>query len=82
VKICPLGKAHVYRSHVGRSKPLVGIKRSFRRFAFSKNARSSRVITAAPSPLLAGLQDYYAKHAVLASYATIGELTGIRGNRG
>jgi SOS-response transcriptional repressor LexA len=36
------------------------------------------VITAAAPPLLAALQDYYADHAVLPSYATIGELTGIR----
>jgi SOS-response transcriptional repressor LexA len=38
----------------------------------------SAVITAAAPPLLAALQDYYAKHAVLPSYATIGELAGIR----
>jgi SOS-response transcriptional repressor LexA len=32
----------------------------------------------APPLLLAALQDYYANHAVLPSYATIGELAGIR----
>jgi hypothetical protein len=36
------------------------------------------VITAAAPFVLAALQDYYAHHAVLPAYATIGELCGIR----